>query len=77
MHHVRSAMSFTPRARRLPARRHCVSCAAPVSSVVVPHEVQVANVEPEESEPQPDGHAIVANMVLVHVCSRCSEVSNC
>jgi len=47
----------------------------PVSSVVVPHEVHVANVEPEESEPQPYGHAIVAEMILVHVCSRLTTVS--
>jgi len=47
----------------------------PVSSVVVPHEVHVTNVEPEESEAQPDGHAIVAEMVLIHVCSRLSTVS--
>jgi hypothetical protein len=47
----------------------------PVSSVVVPHEVHVANVEPEECEPQPYGHAIVAEMILVHVCSRLTTVS--
>jgi hypothetical protein len=47
----------------------------PVSSVVVPREVHVANVEPEESEPQPDGHPIVAEMVLIHVCSRLTTVS--
>ena len=46
---------------------------APLSSLVVPREVHVANVEPEESEPQPDGHAIAAEMVLAHVCSRCRK----
>jgi hypothetical protein len=55
---AKSALSFLP---------------APLSSLVVPREVQVANVEPEESEPQPDGHAIVAEMVLAHVCSRCRK----
>lgn len=43
------------------------------SSVVVPGEVHVANVEPEECEAQPDGHAIVAEVVLVHVCCRCRK----
>jgi len=46
---------------------------SPVSSVVVPSEVHVANVELKEREPQPDGHAIVAEIVSVHVCSRCRK----
>ena len=45
----------------------------PVSSVVVPRKVHVANVELKECEPQPDGHAIVAEIVLVHMCSRCRK----
>ena len=46
---------------------------SPVSSVVVPSEVHVANVELKECEPQPDRHAIVAEIVFVHVCSRCRK----
>ena len=38
----------------------------PGSSVVVPREEHVANVELEECEPQPDGHVIVVDIVCVH-----------
>src|SRR2546427_8230294 len=51
-----------------------------VSSVVVPREIHVANVELKECEPQPDGHAIVPEIILVHVCSRgrkCLVASAC
>jgi hypothetical protein len=52
-----------------PARRHCAACSCmpSVLSLVVPREVHVANVESEECKPQPHGHAIVADMVFIHV----------
>ena len=57
------------------ARSELLMDVPPVSPVVVPNEVHVANVEPEESEPQPYGHATVAKIIWVHVCSQLTTVS--
>jgi hypothetical protein len=38
----------------------------PESSVVIPREEHIANVELEECEPQPDGHVIAVDIVWVH-----------
>jgi hypothetical protein len=38
----------------------------PESSVVIPCEEHIANVELEECEPQPDGHVIAVDIVWVH-----------